>query len=318
MKIIVIGGKGHIGTYLCPMLIKEGHEVICITRGKSKPYENDYAWEKVQNLTLDRENDKDFPQKIADLNGDIVIDLINFKLEDTKNIVAALKKTNLVQYIFCSSIWTHGISETLPLDANSIKKNPIDDYGKEKFKCELYLKDLFLKENFPVSIVCPGQISGPGWNIINPWGNHNLKIFQDIIDGKEIFLPNFGIATLHHVHGKDVAQMFLRCIQFRNNALGRCFQAVSKNSITLYGYAKHIFEYFNKEVKIKFLDWKEWCEYEGNKEECDCSYYHIARSGSFSIEEEKKLINYEPQYTNVETIDMAIKSYVDRGLLTVK
>jgi len=32
MKVIVIGGKGHIGTYLCPILIKYEFEVISITR----------------------------------------------------------------------------------------------------------------------------------------------------------------------------------------------------------------------------------------------------------------------------------------------
>ena len=28
MKAVVIGGKGHIGTYLCPMLVKNGFEVV--------------------------------------------------------------------------------------------------------------------------------------------------------------------------------------------------------------------------------------------------------------------------------------------------
>ena len=28
MKIVVIGGTGHIGTFLIPMLVKEGYETI--------------------------------------------------------------------------------------------------------------------------------------------------------------------------------------------------------------------------------------------------------------------------------------------------
>ena len=38
MKIVVIGGTGHIGTYLIPRLIMAGHEVICISRKKREPY----------------------------------------------------------------------------------------------------------------------------------------------------------------------------------------------------------------------------------------------------------------------------------------
>lgn len=32
MKVVVIGATGHIGTYLVPMLVKAGYEVIAITR----------------------------------------------------------------------------------------------------------------------------------------------------------------------------------------------------------------------------------------------------------------------------------------------
>ncbi len=68
---------------------------------------------------------------------------------------------------------------------------------------------------------------------------------------------------------------------------------------------------------IKFLPWEAWCEYEGNAEECDHTYYHIARSGYFSTDKAKRLLEYHPKYTNIETIDLAIQSYIDRGLITV-
>ena len=57
MKVIITGGCGHIGTYLVPMLIDAGYDVINITRGISKPYEYDPAWEKVRSVQLDRTKD---------------------------------------------------------------------------------------------------------------------------------------------------------------------------------------------------------------------------------------------------------------------
>jgi nucleoside-diphosphate-sugar epimerase len=36
MKVVVIGGTGHVGTYLIPRLVQAGHEVLCVTRGTSK------------------------------------------------------------------------------------------------------------------------------------------------------------------------------------------------------------------------------------------------------------------------------------------
>ena len=58
MKVIVIGGTRHIGTFLIPMLVNAGYETIYITRGKSKPYIDDPAWKKAQHVILDRNSDK--------------------------------------------------------------------------------------------------------------------------------------------------------------------------------------------------------------------------------------------------------------------
>ena len=76
-----------------------------------------------------------------------------------------------------------------------------------------------------------------------------------------------------------------------------------------------MYEYFGHEPKITFLPWEQWCEYEGNAAECEHTYYHIVRSGVFSIEKAKRLLEYQPQYTCIETIDIAVKSYIDRGLI---
>ena len=46
MRVVVIGGTGHVGTFLIPRLIREGYEVVCIHRGGSKPYLPDPAWKK--------------------------------------------------------------------------------------------------------------------------------------------------------------------------------------------------------------------------------------------------------------------------------
>lgn len=171
-------------------------------------------------------------------------------------MVEALKNTKLSHYLFCSSIWAHGRVEILPADPNSVTKQPLDDYGINKFKSEMYLKEQYRQNGFPSTVIMPGQISGGGWVIINPWGNTNTEVFEKIARGEEICLPNLGMETLHHVHGYDVAQMFFKAIIHREQALGQSFHAVAEESLTLYGYAKIMYEFFNKEPKIRFLDWE--------------------------------------------------------------
>lgn len=316
MKVVVIGACGHIGSYLVPKLVKGGFKVVAISRGKSKPYINDPAWKMVEQVVLDRNKDEDFAYKVAKMNADIVVDLINFNIEDTKKMVTALKEIKISHYLYCSSIWAHGRAEFLPADPNSLKE-PLDDYGVDKYQSELYLKEQYRKNGFPATIIMPGQISGPGWTIINPLGNTDFSVFQKIANGQEIYLPNLGMETLHHVHGDDVAQMFYQAINHRNQALGESFHAVERESMTLYGYAKAMYRYFNQEPKIKFLSWEKWCKYVNDDELIDHTYYHIARSGEYSIENAQKLLEYSPKYTTLETVEQAVASYIERGIITL-
>lgn len=307
MKVVVIGGSGHIGSYLIPKLVTAGYRVINITRGQSKPYTGDISWKEVEQVILDRDKETGgvFEKKIAELNADIVIDLINFTLESTKSMTEVLKHTNLSHYIFCSSIWVHGKATNIPIIEDQ-PKFPLDEYGIQKAKSEEYLHNLYRQKGFPATIIMPGQISGPGWVIINPVGNQDISIFKQIQKGQEIALPNFGMETLHHIHADDVAQVFFNAITHRNLALGESFHAVGSESITLLGYAQAMYRYFGQEEKITFLPWNEWCELTKDKDHIEKTYLHIARSGYFSIEKAKRLLEYYPRHTLLETVQESV------------
>lgn len=76
--------------------------------------------------------------------------------------------------------------------------------------------------------------------------------------------------------------------------------------------------FFGQEPQIDFLAWPEWVKLVNNQELSEHSYYHLARSGSYSIENARKLLNYEPKYTTLETVEQGIQSYLERGLITLK
>jgi nucleoside-diphosphate-sugar epimerase len=317
MKAVVIGGSGHIGTYLIPKLVWAGFSVVNVSRGQSKPYTLNKIWDEVESVILDRDKEihGDFEKKIAALNADIVIDLINFDLESTRRITDALMGTNLSHYLFCSSIWAHGKATIFPA-SEDLPRYPLCEYGKEKAACEAYLHKLFHKKGFPETSILPGQISGAGWNIINPTGNIDPMIFQRIARGQEIALPSkLGMETLHHVHADDVAQVFMNSVTHRSQALGESFHAVSAESITLLGYANAMYRWFGKEPKISCLSWDEWCSHTNNEELCKATYLHIARSGSYSIEKGKRLIEYSPRHTILEAITESVTSMTERGVI---
>jgi len=53
-RIVIIGGSGHVGTYLVPALVERGHEVVNVSRGTAAPYRQHPAWKAVEQVPVDR------------------------------------------------------------------------------------------------------------------------------------------------------------------------------------------------------------------------------------------------------------------------
>jgi nucleoside-diphosphate-sugar epimerase len=78
MRVAVIGGTGHIGTYLVPRLVEAGHTVVCVSRKQREPYTQHPAWEQVEHAGIDRGAEEaagNFGRRIAKLKPQAVIDL---------------------------------------------------------------------------------------------------------------------------------------------------------------------------------------------------------------------------------------------------
>lgn len=312
MKVIVIGGTGHIGTYLIPRLVMAGHEVICVSRQKRQPYKTNPTWESVECVTIDRskaEEKGNFGLQIKKLQGDAVIDLICFTPESAAELVDALRG-EIQHFIHCGTMWVHGHSEQVPTTEDQERK-PFGVYGTNKAKIESYLLSVCRQHGFPVTILHPGHITGPGWLPINPAGNLNPKIFLQLAEGKQIVLPNLGMETVHHVHADDVAQAFIKTIGHWRNSVGESFHIVSEQALTLRGYAMAMAKWFGHEAKLNFLPWEEWKK-KVSQRDAELTWDHISHSPNGSIAKARRLLNYQPRYSSLQAVQQAVKHYFDK------
>ncbi len=315
MRIVIIGGTGHVGTYLVPKLVKAGHEVISVSRQQRTPYHSNDAWRSVSQISIDRikaEKKNNFGKQIRDLEPDVVIDMICFTLESAQQIVEALYR-EIAQFIHCGTIWVHGHSTQVPTVENQ-GRHPFGEYGINKAKIEEYLLTLAKKKGFPATILHPGHIVGPGWAPVNPAGNFNVEVFRKLANNEELLLPNFGMETLHHVHADDVAQSFMRAIIDWSNAVGDNFHVVSAQAITLRGYAEAVAAWFIQEAKLRFLPWEEW-KLTVSKEDANATWDHIAHSPNCSIEKARKYLNYSPKYNSLAAIKESVNWLEDNDQL---
>lgn len=319
MKVVIIGGTGHIGTYLVPRLVDAGHEVVVVSRGQSKPYVQHPAWNSVKYLHVDRrkcEQDGTFGVRISELQPEVVIDLISFTLESTRHLAEALMG-KVQHFIHCGSIWVKGFVVTAPTHEED-PSPPLEEYGINKAKIEQYLHEQARKGNLSATVVLPGHIVGPGHAPINPVGNKDTRIFEWIAHGEAVEIPNFGMETLHHVHADDVAQVFIRAVENWSVAVGESFYAVSPAAVTLRGYAETVAGWFGAKPNLKFLPWEEWkrvCPY--SQEDINMSYAHIIHCQCCSTQKSERLLGYRPRYTSFAAIREAIDWMIANKLVKV-
>lgn len=319
MKAVVVGGYGKIGTYLVPMLIQAGYEVTVISRGNSRPYHENGLFRYAKNVYMDRtamEKKGVFARKIADLKPDVVVDIVNFLPDSTRNMYEALKNSNLQHYLFCGSIWVHGHATIVPA-TEDLPRHPIDQYGRDKAESEAFLHTKFRLEGFPETAILPGHITGPGWTCINPQGNMDPTVFETIGRGEKLILPNLGMECLHHVHACDVAQVFMKAILHREQALGESFHATAAQAMTMRGMAEAMYQWFGQEPNLEFLPWKEWCDFKKDASFIKSTESHVLHSDNYSIEKGRTRIGYEPRYTALEAMIESVESMMERGVIHV-
>lgn len=315
MRVVIIGGTGHIGSYLVPRLVEGGHSVVCISRGLKEPYRKHQAWRTIEWAQMDRTAEEEkgcFGEKVAGLDAEVVIDLTCYRMESAEQLMEALRgRTN--HLLHCGTIWVHGASVEVPTKEIN-PREPFGDYGKRKAAVEAFLLRASRREAIPVTILHPGHLVGPGWAPINPNGNFNLDVFSTLLQGRRIRLPNLGMETVHHVHADDVAQCFVRAMERRSVALGESFHVTSPAALTLRGYAERIGAWFGRPAKIEFLPWEEWRKGVTEKDAA-VTWDHIAHSPNCSIAKARRLLGYEPRYTSLEAVGESLGWLIEQGLV---
>lgn len=315
MKVIIIGGTGHVGTFLVPRLVMSGHEVISISRQKREPYRYHPAWNDVKQVIIDREESdrtNSFGKQILKLSPEVVIDMICFTPESAGSLVEALEG-KVHHFLHCGTIWVHGHSEQVPTDETQPRK-PFGEYGIRKAAIESLLLSAHRKSGFPATILHPGHIVGPGWVPLNPAGHFNPDVFRRLADGRQLVLPNLGMETVHHVHADDVAQAFIRAIENRNSSAGESFHVVSGQALTLRGYAMAMAAWFGQESRLSFLPWDHWKD-TVSKEEAAAAWDHIAHSPNCSIEKARRLLNYSPRYSSLQAVQESVSHLFEHNSL---
>jgi nucleoside-diphosphate-sugar epimerase len=317
VRIVVVGGSGHVGTFLVPRLVRAGHEVVNLTRGARAPYLDSEAWSDVEQVAVDRAAEDaagTFGERVAAFEADVVVDMICFAPDSATALVRALRG-HCGHLIHCGTIWRYGPSVKQPMREDDTSP-PFDEYGIQKAAIAELLAAETAAGGLVTTVLQPGHISGPGWMPIGPLGNLDPGVWYALSAGQEIAVPGLGAELMHHVHADDVAQAFQLAVEHRDAAAGESFNVVAPSALTARGLLGIAAGWFGQTARIRSVTWAEF-RTGTTAEFADSSWGHLSRSQYASIEKARNLLGYAPAFEPEAAVLDGIRWMIDHDQLEV-
>jgi nucleoside-diphosphate-sugar epimerase len=158
MKVLVVGGSQFNGFALVQELVRRGHDVTVVNRGRTEaPFPA-----AVRRLTADRTDRQQMIEALRGEEYDCVHDMCAYHPEDVELMIELLRG-RVGHYVFVSSTVIYARSTILPITESS----PVDrseqqiEYGLHKLLCEDRLLDEFASSGFPATTVALSMVMGP-------------------------------------------------------------------------------------------------------------------------------------------------------------
>lgn len=230
MKCLVTGAAGYIGGSLVKRLIQEGYDVkALIHKTKPKNYEKkaEYVegdigdFDTINHILKDIDIVIHCAAYVKDYGSKKTFFRIN--VDGTKNLVTASKTNAVKRFVFLSHI-----------TYESTKR--FGFYSETKAIAEEFLLNEYTKNKFPVTIIRPGNVYGPGATL---WVIRNIESIRK----RRITLVDNGNGIFLHTYIDNLLDAIIASIK-EPNAVGKGFNITDGDHSITFG------RYFNDLAKL--------------------------------------------------------------------
>ncbi len=330
LKVLITGATGFIGSHLVERMLKEGkHTIVGMARDKAKGHDLEAKGAEIRYADiLDPNSIMNITQGI-----DTVIhlaalmrfhaprdQLVRHNVEGTKLIAEDAIRQKVKHFIYVSTTEAIGPVINPPGDENS-PYNPTYDYGKSKMECELWLREQYKTRRFPVTIIRPTGVLGPGDLYVS------LSTVRAISQGKLSMLPGKADKYVHFTYVDDVVEGILKVLDQPEVSIGETFIIAGDQYVT---YKDQLTMIANKtgakppkisvpvslaRMYVKFIEWR------NKRKGIDDFFWHASLVDDMTVHraynnaKAKKILGFQPQYTLDNALEKTIQSYKDQHLI---
>jgi UDP-glucose 4-epimerase len=313
-KVLITGGAGFIGSYVCRKLLEMGHEPIVYDAfvhyiSPFKSILKDYTELRfagiADQIEFQRGDTRDKAQlrrvildskpdcilhlaalPIADLSNRHSEEALTSILEGAVNVLEVLRDVDFVErFVYVSSSMIYGDFEEIPAPEDHPKR-PKDIYGGTKYAGEVMTETYSRRYGIPYSIIRPSAVYGP-YDV-------NRRVSQIFVEnallGKPITLYGGGHQALDFTYVEDTADGMIK-VMFHEAGVGEAFNITYGRGYTLRELAD-ILKTHIEDLEINIVDEED---------------VFRPKRGALSIKKAQKMVDYQPQVA----LDEGIQRYLD-------
>ena len=304
MKILVIGGTGHIGSFLVPMLLKQGHEVYVGTRGTRAPRVG-ADFEGAKFITCDA-RDEESLKPLRQYGFDAVAEFPG-KAYTVWNAL----KDSIGHLVACGSVWMYGYPRVVPTPEVYQNECLFGGYDVRYPQIREMIAQSGTDKAVFTAIMVP-NICGPGKIPIDQKGGRSAERHKALARGETVVLPDGPEALIGPCDAEDIASLFALAINQRTAAAGQIFNAGAADAVTSTQLIRLFGEIYGVHIPIKRVPWD---AYKTEINPDMGNWWHFYAHMVPDITKARKLLGYEPRYGVKETIARAVAWMRSEGLI---
>lgn len=312
-RILVTGGAGFIGSYVCRKLLARNYQPIVYDAFIQyvSPFESIY--QKALELRF-----KDIKEQIVFERGDtreknhireiivkykpeVILHLANLPIADlsfthteealgsiingTVNILDVIREVDFVKrFVYASSSMIYGDFITIPAPEDHPKR-PKDIYGATKLSTEILIEAYSRRYGIPYTIIRPSAVYGP-----TDVNRRVSQIFlENAMEGRKLILHGGGENCLDFTYVEDVAEGIVFA-SFSPKGENETFNITRGEGRSLLEYVDILKRYFpNLETEIKPMQW------------------FRPKRGALCIQKARELLGYDPRFSLEEGIERYVQ-----------
>jgi nucleoside-diphosphate-sugar epimerase len=298
VKVCIIGGTGHIGSFLVPQLVKDAHEVTVVTRG-ARPQATAAAWRKVTFVKSDyKRGEKAFFAGVADLGAEVVIDILG---KDLPGLYEAVKP-RARHLIACGSVWMLGPPRVVPTPPETQNPCPFEWYAT-RWKELLATKERAKRDGLAFTAVLPPNICGPGKVPLEARGGRDVQVHLSHSRGEPVYLPENCNTLIAPSDASDVAKVFTLAALNRDAASDEIFNACAPYALTAPRFIEAYGEIYGTRIPIEYVSGE---KFYGEILPDEGANYHFRAHMAPDISKTRAKLGYEPEFTSEESMSRAV------------